>query len=375
MSESNFARCKTDIATAFSSVDSAVYDRPVAVWGAGNTTALYQAGMMRHSGKNDDGEGGLCPDFYIDMNAPKGGGVIYGKPFYRPDEVDMKMAKDYVILSSSAVPRTNKAILKSIEEMGLLGLSSDAYVLSKNQDKIFKVLSLLGDDVSREVYADVVSSRVQAQAVSGEHCCLLPTHFCLPEFCVCDVNTVMADVGAFVGDTLEDFLHSNVGMFKNIYLFEPWPSSYEALCKRIARLNAEWGFEAGKIVPLEMAISKASSTASMHSRDTSIGACMTMDALCAEQGGESIAVTSIDEYFRAIHVTHIKADIESVEYDMLLGAQTVISRDRPLLSICIYHSAYDLFDIPLLIDSMNMDYRMRVRHHKLPSYDTVLYCD
>lgn len=52
MSKANFERCKAALENAFSRVDSAVYSRPVAVRGVGNTTTFYQAGIARHSGQN-----------------------------------------------------------------------------------------------------------------------------------------------------------------------------------------------------------------------------------------------------------------------------------------------------------------------------------
>jgi len=44
-----------------------------------------------------------------------------------------------------------------------------------------------------------------------------------------------------------------------------------------------------------------------------------------------------------------KADIESYEYQMLLGAAEAISARKPKLAICIYHNAVDFVQIPLLI--------------------------
>ena len=50
-----------------------------------------------------------------------------------------------------------------------------------------------------------------------------------------------------------------------------------------------------------------------------------------------------------------------------------ILRCRPKLAICIYHKEEDLLDIPLYIKSLNMGYRIFIRHHSNNWNETVLY--
>ncbi|GHT48151.1 hypothetical protein FACS1894102_0530 [Spirochaetia bacterium] len=89
--------------------------------------------------------------------------------------------------------------------------------------------------------------------------------------------------------------------------------------------------------------------------------------------GEEMQVFSLDDYFKEQKVDFIKADIESLEYDMLCGAENIIKRDKPLLAVCIEHLASDMFTIPLLVKSMNSEYKLKVRHHSYCFFDTVLY--
>jgi len=84
-------------------------------------------------------------------------------------------------------------------------------------------------------------------------------------------------------------------------------------------------------------------------------------------------VYTLDDYFKEQKVSFIKADIESYELDMLHGAESVIKRDRPLLAICIYHNASDMFTIPLFIKELCGDYKLKIRHHTYSLLDTVLY--
>lgn len=83
----------------------------------------------------------------------------------------------------------------------------------------------------------------------------------------------------------------------------------------------------------------------------------------------------MDEFFcdKQEKATYIKADIESFEYDMLCGAKETIQRYRPRLAICIYHSAADMYKIPLLIKEYCPDYKFSIRHHSTTLSETVLY--
>lgn len=84
-------------------------------------------------------------------------------------------------------------------------------------------------------------------------------------------------------------------------------------------------------------------------------------------------LVSLDEYLTEPY-TFLKADIESYEYKMLLGAGQGIKKWKPLIAVCIYHNAVDLYSIPLFIKSMAKEYKMAVRHHSGTLADTVLYC-
>jgi hypothetical protein len=87
---------------------------------------------------------------------------------------------------------------------------------------------------------------------------------------------------------------------------------------------------------------------------------------------EKLQMVSLDEYLTEPY-SFLKADIESFEYRMLLGAEKGIKKYKPLLTICLYHNAVDFYSIPLLVKSMVPEYKMAVRHHSDELQGTVLY--
>ena len=67
-------------------------------------------------------------------------------------------------------------------------------------------------------------------------------------------------------------------------------------------------------------------------------------------------------------------DIEGAETRALTGAREIIRRDKPVLTVCIYHKPEDVFEIPLLIEDIIKDeYRFYVRQYRYGLSETVLY--
>lgn len=67
-------------------------------------------------------------------------------------------------------------------------------------------------------------------------------------------------------------------------------------------------------------------------------------------------------------------DIEGAEKEGLQGARKIIKRDKPILTICIYHKREDFFEIPLLIKSIVEDqYTFYIRQYRYGQSETVLY--
>lgn len=73
----------------------------------------------------------------------------------------------------------------------------------------------------------------------------------------------------------------------------------------------------------------------------------------------------------------IKMDIEGSELSAVRGAEKTIRRNRPVLSISIYHNPHDFFEIKPLIESWGLGYSFRITKLSLeyeytPIIDTVL---
>ncbi len=86
-----------------------------------------------------------------------------------------------------------------------------------------------------------------------------------------------------------------------------------------------------------------------------------------------IPVSAIDEVPECKGATWIKMDIEGAEMDALEGARATIKHNKPILTICIYHSDEDMVRIVEWVHELVPDYKLYIRQHTRRNHETVLY--
>ena len=79
----------------------------------------------------------------------------------------------------------------------------------------------------------------------------------------------------------------------------------------------------------------------------------------ASEGGISIQAMTIDELFydKDIRVSFLKADIEGLEFEMLLGAEKTIKMCRPKIAMAAYHIENYVPQIVSFLRLLHRDYR------------------
>ena len=169
------------------------------------------------------------------------------------------------------------------------------------------------------------------------------------------------DCGAFIGDTIAEFLKASGGVYNKIWAAEPDRTNHEKLLQYIKDEKIEnidvvnkgiYGY-AGRL-PFQ----EEGSMLSMISGDSD----------------NYIDVDTIDNITDGEPVTYIKLDVEGAELMALKGAENTIREYRPILGISIYHKERDLIDIPVYVKSIVPEYKFYFRVHKKLAIDTVLYC-
>ena len=89
------------------------------------------------------------------------------------------------------------------------------------------------------------------------------------------------------------------------------------------------------------------------------------NSLKNSQGGSSrVEIITLDRYCQDHGISDvrlIKADIEGMGLDMVMGAEEVIRANRPVLCLSIYHNREELFGIYDLLKQWELDYHFMIR--------------
>lgn len=335
------------------------------MWGAGNTSSLAQEGLDR--------EESITIKAYIDSNVSKQGKKFFGKTIISPDNYFEK--KDLPILIGSTNKKTFNEIEQNVKKQGGMVYSLDSLVFSRHKEELEQVCGFLEDDYSRQVYLNMVSNRIKCE-LPDESLVEDNQYFCGREFSSINPNEIFVDCGAYVGDSIERYISRKSGVFGKIIAFEPDSENYKALTTRINRLRVEWNINESRIETFKAGIGDSNQNVSFETNkgNNGLGSKVVNNA-SADSITDSIGMVTLDSFFenKREQVTFLKADIESYEYRMLLGAKKIIKEQKPKLAVCIYHNATDMYSIPLLVKALNPEYRLKVRQHSYGLDETVLY--
>jgi FkbM family methyltransferase len=309
------------------------------------------------------------------------GGFVDGRPVLTAAEIASRHP-DAAILVASAMH--DSAIREALEAqgcqrvvpVGYLNLrlphivqlrefagGRDAIIDPANRADIEAGYEILADDESRAVfqaklqYFLTLDKTMIDEVRSGN-----PIYFDATVYNLSHAE-VVADGGAFVGDTLQSFLRESNGHFRRYVAFEPDPASRS----RLALVAARHG---GGVDVVAAGLGARSSRARLLSTHGADARVLRDD----ESGGDEIAIVSLDEYFTDRPApTLIKMDIEGAEHDALLGAARTIKASGPKLAISAYHTPTDLWRIPVLLKRLMPRCRLFLRHYTREIDDTVCY--
>ena len=234
----------------------------------------------------------------------------------------------------------------------------------RQADEVLKAAQLWSDDRSREQYFEQVMWRARGDWTFSRPEPEDKDSYFLPRVFSLVPDEVFVDCGAFDGDTLRVFLPQSRGEFRQFVGLEPDPASFAKLEEYVAGLPAA---VRSRVRSVHAAVGAERTT-------LSFAATGGLGSKPSSDGTFAVSCLPISEVVDAsTRVTFIKMDIEGAELDALRGARPVIERDRPVLSICVYHLQHDLWSLPLLMKEMVPEYRMFLRAHEGDGWQTVAY--
>ena len=91
--------------------------------------------------------------------------------------------------------------------------------------------------------------------------------------------------------------------------------------------------------------------------------------------GTQTRVACVDSILCGMAAGYVKADVEGADFETLLGMKNTLQNFKPKLNFAAYHRFEDIFRLPILINRLNPEYKIYLRHHPyIPAWDTNLYC-
>lgn len=330
---------------------------PVVLYGMGNGADMIIEELEK------------CGVFFADTFASDGfvrGQLFHGKRVLTLGEAEEKYG-DFIILMTFAVhDEKTLCFVKELSKKHRLysptvpiagkGLFDLEY-LSKNEESFERAFSLLADEKSRQVFLDVLNFKISGKP-QYLFSCQSEKSEVYENILRLSKNESIADLGAYDGDTIREFLSFTGGEYKSIFAFEPDAKNFKKLCakteglERLVRLNlGAWDKKETRLFEKK---------AGRNSRES--------------EKGVPVFFDSVDNVIEE-PLSFIKMDIEGAEKRALEGARKTIEAYKPKLYVCAYHRNEDFFALPEKILSIRDDYKIYLRHHPyIPAWETNFYC-
>ena len=228
--------------------------------------------------------------------------------------------------------------------------------LKNNLPAIEKAYSLLSDKQSQKVFESIV----RFQITGDLNCCFDCETEKDEAFEILDLgeNESFLDLGAYRGDTVEEFL-KHAKSYKKIVAVEPDKRTFRKLQTNCKNLN--------NFTALNNAVWSHNCTLRFDG-NKGRGA-------SAKAEGEEISAINTDYIFETYgEFTYLNIDVEGAENEMLRGAVSAL-KTKPKLCMAAYHRSEDIFELINKINSINPGYKIYLRHHPHISFwDTNIYC-
>ncbi len=236
----------------------------------------------------------------------------------------------------------------------------------KNIDSLVKAYEVMADSQSKLVFLNTLKYKI-----SGESKYLWEMETDKDEV----FNNVLrlsdteifCDLGAYRGDTIDEFLRYTNNKYNKIYAMEADEKTFKKLeihCENIKNTDiynmAAWRKE------------ETLHFAKRAGRNSRLQSITEFDIVPKKL--VDIKANSVDNILNNRPITYLKMDIEGAEYEGIMGAKNTLETYKPKLNIAGYHRSEDIFKIPLLLKSINSEYKVYFRHHPyFPAWDNNFY--
>lgn len=173
------------------------------------------------------------------------------------------------------------------------------------------------------------------------------------------------DGGAFVGDSVEYFLNLT-DMDCKLYCFEPFTGNYNILDKMVCEKKLQ-----DKVKTFNFALGDKNDTVTVSAENT-VSARANMNA--NGKIGNFIVQRKLDDLAKEIQrIDFIKLDVEGDEKIVLQGGENMIKKYKPEMMVSAYHKSEDLWELPILLQKINPEYKIYFGHQPHAAFEPEIY--
>ena len=256
--------------------------------------------------------------------------------------------------------------------------------IKKYERELQTVYERLADAVSRETFASVLNYKLSGKLSYLQACTTNRAEDLRTIFSFGGEETYL-DLGAYNGDTVQEFLQLTRGRYKKIVALEPDPKNYKKLTdfvrqyelKNVTCLQAGVWNDCGS---LELT-GNGGRQSTFWEADRSGFATQNLSqtgSMKKKIKKQQVTVVSVDTVLGNDHADYMKFDVEGVEKEALEGAAGHLAPDGngalPKLLVAAYHHDEDLFALPLLLWKLQPEYKIYLRKHPyVPAWEINIF--
>lgn len=219
--------------------------------------------------------------------------------------------------------------------------------LEKYEAELKQVYDNLADDASRKTFAATLNYKLSGK-VDYIFACDTAREDDLRQLFTFGENEVYMDLGAYNGDTVQEFLNLVDGKYQHIIAVEPDRKN----CKKLNAMAENLG---------EITVHQCGVWNEAGELGFSDSGGRQSTFLAVQK--KTVPVNSIDNLSAGLPVSYIKMDVEGAEVQALNGGEAVIKNHAPKMFVAAYHYDVDLFRLPLMIWKLVPEYRIFFRKH------------
>lgn len=342
-------------------------DNHLYIWGASQTACMITDFCNQNSSLTVAG--------YIVDDAYYREDTFCDKPVYKTSEwVSKAKSKDVVIYGFTNYERAKK-VSQTLPE-GILDVYFH-FPYSANVDGTYltyddyqgaeqgfqEAYDCLDDDLSKDVMEAFINACISGDADKLESLRTDGQYF--NELTKNMSPGCFVDLGAYIGDTIEEAFAFYGKRLEKVVAFEPDGQNLVQLKERMERC----GVTDERLQLVRKGSWNCAGVLHFSSSDSS--------SSISEEGDIEIEVDAVDAVLQnqTVPVSYIKMDVEGSEFESLQGAQGSITEGKPILAVCVYHKPDDLYRLTDLIRQFTQakGYRYYMRYHGPDLREVVFY--